>query len=339
MRVSERPQNIAIIGGSGFIGTELVRQLLAAGHHVRIGDIRPSKSQPSLHTFCDVRDLEQVVSFIRGADVVYNLAAEHADDVQPTTLYYEVNAGGARNLCQAAERLGIQRLFFTSSVSVYGFSRDKIDEDGPKRPFNDYGRSKLQAEGIMREWYQHGEGRTLLMVRPTVVFGPGNRGNVYHLMKFLARNPYVMIGQGRNVKAVSYVENVAAFLAWLLPLDPGEYIYNYADTEFPVGTLVRWVRQWVGRDTAPLIRLPYGLAYGIGLACDSISHLTGRRLPIRAARVQKFCGPTQYSAARAMSLGFTPPADAQRALESTFRKEFSIPPVGASEREHVSAEG
>jgi nucleoside-diphosphate-sugar epimerase len=338
MQTSPRSQQIAIIGGSGFIGTELVRQLVAAGHRVRIGDIAPSKAHPRLREECDVRDLAQVISFIQGADVVYNLAAQHADDVRPASLYYEVNAGGARNLCEAAERLDIRRLYFTSSVSVYGFSRDKVDEDGPKRPFNDYGRSKLQAEEIMREWYAKQPGRTLVMVRPTVVFGPGNRGNVYHLMKFLARNPYVMIGQGRNVKAVSYVENVAAFLGWLLPVEAGEYIYNYADTEFPVSTLVRWVRQWVGRDTAPLIRLPYGLAYGIGLACDSISQLTGARLPIRSARVQKFCGPTQYSAARAMSLGFKPPADAQRALEATFRKEFSFTGM-ASEGERVSARG
>ena len=308
---------------SGFIGTELVSRLLKSGHRVRIGDIAPSTAYPDLRSACDVRDVEQVTAFLRGAEAVYNLAAQHADDIRPRSLYYDVNTQGARNLCEAAERLGILRLYFTSSVSVYGFSRDKIDEDGPKRPFSDYGRSKLQAEGIMREWFHRGPGRTLVMVRPTVVFGPGNRGNVYHLMKYLARNPYVMIGRGQNVKAVCYVDNVAAFLERVLSLRPGEYVYNYADTEFPVATLVHWVRKWLGQDSAPLVRLPYVLAYGIGVVFDSVARVTGRRLPISVARVQKFCGPTRYSAARAMSIGFQPPADAERALEATFRWEFT----------------
>jgi GlcNAc-P-P-Und epimerase len=335
---AERTLDIAVIGGSGFIGTQLVGMLGKLGHHVRIGDIVPSKAFPEQGSVCDVRDLDQVIAFLRGADVVYNLAAQHADDVRPRSLYYAVNTEGARNLCEAAERLGILRLYFTSSVSVYGFSRDMIDEDGPKRPFSDYGRSKLQAEAIMSEWFHRGPGRTLVMVRPTVVFGPGNRGNVYHLMKYLARNPYVMIGRGQNVKAVSYVENVAAFLVRVLDLDPGEYIYNYADTEFPVEALVHRVRKWLGRESAPLVRLPYGLAYGIGLVFDSIARITGRRLPISTARVQKFCGPTRYSAARAMSIGFRPPADADRALESTFRREFTRTEADAAGADQRTAE-
>jgi nucleoside-diphosphate-sugar epimerase len=318
------PLDIAVIGGSGFIGTELVGHLLKSGHRVRIGDIAPSRVYPDLHVRCDIRDLEGLVEFLRGTDVVYNLAAHHRDDVWPRALYYDVNVGGARNLCEAAERLDLRRLVFTSSVSVYGLSRAEVDEDGPKRPFNDYGRSKLGAERVMREWFRHGSGRTLVIVRPTVVFGPGSRGNVYELMRWLASNPYLMIGRGKNLKAVAYVGNVAAFLEFVLAFDgQGEQVINYVDREFDMETLVRLVRTWSGRNSAPLVRLPYSLAYGIGAVSDVAARLSGRQLPISAVRVRKFCGNTRYSPARMLSLGFRPPADAEQALERTFRAEFA----------------
>lgn len=328
---------IAVLGGSGFIGTQLVATLLEAGHRVRIGDVSPSKAHPELHSPCDIRDVSQVTAFLRGADVVYNLAALFRDDVRPTSLYYDVNTHGPQNVCEAAEQLGIRRLYFTSSVSVYGFSASQVDEDGPKHPRRDYGRSKLEAEKIMQEWYRRGPDRTLVMVRPTVVFGPGNRGNVYEIMRQLAKNPYVMIGRGGNVKSLAYVENVAAFLEWTLRLGPGEFIYNYVDIEISMDQLVRRVRKWLGRESAPFLRLPYRLAYGIGMLFDTASAVTGRRLPISVNRVVKFCGNTRYSATRASSLGFRPPVDAEQALERTFLAEFGAPTM-ASESARTESE-
>lgn len=315
---------IAIIGGSGFIGTRLVDRLLHAGHEVRIADVAPSAAHPQLLVECDVRDPASVTEALRGCDVAYNLAAKHRDDVRPRSLYDEVNVGGARNFCRAADEVGISRLVFTSSVAVYGFSKEILDEEAPKRPFNDYGRTKLEAEGVMREWFQRAPGRTLVVVRPTVVFGPGNRGNVYTLMRQLARFPNVMVGRGSNFKSISCVENVAAFLEFALTFGPGEHIYNYVDQpDFDMETLVRLVRRWLGRESSPMIRLPYGAAYGIGLACDAVARVTGRTLPVSAIRVRKFCGSSAYSAQRAHSCGFTAPADMRQALENTFRTELS----------------
>jgi nucleoside-diphosphate-sugar epimerase len=326
-----------VLGGSGFIGTQLVATLLKAGHRVRIGDIAPSMAYPDLRVDCDVRDRDQVLSLLQGTEVVFNLAALFRDDVRPQSLYYDINAGGPRNVCEAAERLGVQRLYFTSSSSVYGFSAEEMDEDAPKRPRKDYGRSKLEAERIMQEWYRRGPNRTLVMVRPSVVFGRGNRGNVYEIMRQLARNPYVMIGRGHNLKSLAYVENVAAFLERTLLLDPGEYIYNYADAQISMEDLVRRVRHWLGRESTPLLRVPYPVAYAIGLVCDGASAVTGRRIPIGVNRIQKFCGTTRYSTARASSLGFRAPVDAEEALEETFRWEFSATPA-ATDPGRVSAE-
>src|SRR5690606_16739375 len=112
---------------------------------------------------------------LRGHDLVINLAAAHRDDIRPISIYHDVNVQGAQNVCDAAEACGIDRILFTSSVAIYGLQEGVPDEDAPADPFNPYGQTKWEAEKAYDAWFlkapQH---RQLLIVRPTVVFGPGN---------------------------------------------------------------------------------------------------------------------------------------------------------------------
>src|SRR5271157_5892251 len=92
-------QTVAILGGSGFIGTRLARLLTERNVQVRIGDIRPSETFPDLWKQADVRSLESLREFVSGADTIVNLAAEHRDDVRPLSRYYETNVEGASQVC------------------------------------------------------------------------------------------------------------------------------------------------------------------------------------------------------------------------------------------------
>jgi nucleoside-diphosphate-sugar epimerase len=157
---------ICVIGGSGFIGTRSCRSMTGGGF--RIADIRQSPEFHSEHS--DVRRLEDMLSAIRDGDVIVNLAAEHRDDVYPKSLYDEVNVDGARNICAAARAKNVRKIIFTSSVAVYGFAPKDTDEAGAINPFNDYGRTKYEAEQVYREWQAESlDTRTLVIVRLTVV--------------------------------------------------------------------------------------------------------------------------------------------------------------------------
>lgn len=91
---------VTIIGGSGFIGTRIVDHFTQfKGYDFRIVDIRDSHFFNDITTIGDVRNQQQMDSALAGTDLVILLAAQHRDNVTPTSLYYDTNVGGMRPLC------------------------------------------------------------------------------------------------------------------------------------------------------------------------------------------------------------------------------------------------
>jgi len=313
---------IALLGGSGFIGTRLASRLLEADRRIRIIDIAPSRAFPRHWVAGDVRDRRTFLPALAGCSVIVNLAAQHRDNVHPRSLYDQVNVEGSRQVCLAAEESGIGSILFTSSVAVYGQAPPNTGEEGRTEPANDYGRTKLEAEEVYRGWFSRAPGRNLLIVRPTVVFGEQNRGNVYNLLSIVANGRFVMVGRGENVKSMAYVENVAAFLQHCLDLPPGMRLLNYVDKpDFTMKQLVGFVRARLKRDGRNL-RVPLWLARLGGRVFDLLAASTGRDLPISSLRVEKFCATTQFSAERLAETGFAAPISLAEGLGRTLDFEF-----------------
>jgi nucleoside-diphosphate-sugar epimerase len=142
---------IAIVGGSGFIGTRLCRRLTNSSKDFQIIDKSPSDSFPLKVLPADIR-YPISIAVASGTTALINLAAEHRDNVMPITLYDEVNVQGAVNVCNFAEQNGINKIIFTSSVAVYGFAPVGTDELGTINPFNPYGKTKWAAEEVYSAW-------------------------------------------------------------------------------------------------------------------------------------------------------------------------------------------
>jgi len=273
-----------------------------------------------------VRDEAALTSTMRGQTIVH-LAAVHRDDVRPVALYDQVNVDGTRNLCAAAENLGIERIVFASSVAVYGFAPAGTDETGALTPFNDYGRTKAEAESVLRAWQaREPERRSLVIIRPTVIFGPGNRGNVFNLLASIARGRFIMIGPGTNVKSMAFVENVADFFIASLDRPPGVWVSNYVDgPELDMNTLVALVRNTLTGRTVIGPRVPIVLALALGRIADGISRLTRRKLPISHIRVRKFVSTTAFKSSSVMSEAFRPRFTLTEGLQATIAAEFLRP--------------
>lgn len=311
-----------ILGGAGFIGTRLTKLLIEQSIPIRIGDLNENSAFSQHFTKCNVTDPESIRPLAEGASAIINLAAEHRDDVRPLSRYHEVNVEGAVQVCNVARKARAQKVIFTSSVAVYGFHQRAVDENGPFEPFNEYGKTKLAAEGVYRTWAEEDPARTLVIVRPTVVFGEGNRGNVYNLIRQIACGKFFMVGSGSNIKSMAYVGNIAAFLCHSLTLGPGVHIANYVDgPDLTTRDLVAHINRCLGRK-GKVRKIPKSVAMSGGHLLDVVARVSGRSFPISAIRVRKFCETTRFKADRVAQWGFKPPYTLTEGLARTVDFEF-----------------
>ena len=314
---------IAIIGGSGFIGTRLAKLLAEDEIDFTILDKDPSKLFPGKTVIVDIRDSALLAEKLKGYDVIVNLAAEHRDDVKPVSLYQEVNVVGSENICRAAGKNGINRIIFTSSVAVYGEASAGTSEKDDCHPNNEYGRTKLEAEKVYLDWAANSENNNVGIIRPTVVFGEDNRGNVYNLFRQIAGNRFLFVGRGQNHKAMAYVGNVAAFLYHVILNCRYTDTWNYVDTPIPdMKQLVSLVRSNLGKGKGVGIRIPSFAGRIGGTMFDMLSRLTGRSYPISRVRIEKFMQESSFAAEKASGTGFSPPFSLEESLPMVLKYEF-----------------
>ena len=316
---------ISILGGAGFIGTNLAKNLHENKKNFSILDLNRSRNFPEMSQIIDIRKINELKSKLNG-DVVVNLAAVHRDDIKDLGEYYSTNVIGAKNLCQICEEKNINKIIFTSSVAVYGDSLSSNDENGIIKPFNEYGRTKYLAEEVYRDWQKKDpDNRKLLIVRPTVVFGEGNRGNVYNLLNQINSGFFAMIGNGKNKKSMAYVKNLSAFLTHCIEFDENYSTYNYIDKpDFSMNELVISVKTNLKDNSSIGIRIPKSVGLIVGYIADILNKI-GFKLPISSLRVKKFCMSSEFSSNEEKIKSFKAPYSIQEGLEKTLKSEFINP--------------
>lgn len=317
-------KKITIIGGSGFVGTNLSRKLALKQQDFEIIDIRESNQFPEKCKIADVRDIQSLRRAITG-DVVINLAAVHRDDVRDKSEYKKTNVDGAENIAVVCQEKGIDKIIFTSTVAVYGFAAPGTDEEGLIMPFNDYGQTKFDAEEKFRLWQISGE-NSLIIVRPTVIFGEGNRGNVFNLLNQIASGKFLMVGKGQNKKSIAYIGNIVAFLEACISSKETYAVYNYVDTpDFTMDELVKRVRSTLRGKNNVGLRIPHWLGIVLGNVADIINIVTNINLPVSSIRVKKFTSSSEFVSSKHKLNNFQPPYTIDTALKNTLESEFINP--------------
>ncbi len=314
-------KKITVIGGSGFVGTNLCQQLALKQQDFEIIDLKMSNQFPKKCKIADVRDAETLRETITG-DVVVNLAAVHRDNVRDKLEYQRTNVDGAENVTLVCQEKGIAKIVFTSTVAVYGFAEPGTDENGTINPFNEYGRTKFEAEEKLRQWHAQGN-NSLIIVRPTVIFGEGNRGNVFNLLNQIASGKFLMVGKGENKKSMAYIGNMVAFLETCIATDQNYGVYNYVDTpDLSMNELVSQVRgKLKGKDgVGPC--LPYWLGIILGYTADLVANISGKNLPVSSIRVKKFVSSTEFRSAKGNLDQFIAPFSLSDGVQRTLQSEF-----------------
>lgn len=316
-----------MIGASGFVGTRLLDLLKdESNYELKNVDLLPSPFFNEITVIGDVREQTDMDKEIAGADIVVLLAAQHRDDVSPISQYYDTNVGGIKVTLKAMERNGVKRLVFFSSVAVYGLNKPNPDENYPADPFNHYGKSKWQAEIVLQEWHKTHPDWNINIIRPTVIFGERNRGNVYNLLKQISGGKFLRVGKGNNRKSMAYVGNIVAFVKYMIDnIKDGYNVYNYIDKpDFTMNELVNLIERVLDK-TIPSTHFPYWMGMLGGYCFDILAKVTGRKLAISSVRIKKFCATTEFNASKVHSCGFKAPYTLEEGLSKTLEYEFVNP--------------
>ncbi len=316
----KKSNKILIIGGSGFVGSKLIFEL---GEN-QCSNLDKNKSPffSQITRIGDIRNLDEILITSKTKYVVL-LAAEHRDDVSPKSLYYDVNVQGTRNVLKVMDKVGVKNLIFTSSVAIYGLNKINPDEDHAKDPFNHYGMSKFQAEEVIKEWYEKDpKNKSVNVIRPSVIFGERNRGNVYNLLKQISKGKFLMVGNGTNKKSMAYVGNVVAFIKNRLEKSElGYNVYNYVDEpDLNMNELVSIIEDKLNLDI-PKIKIPKWLGMLGGYIVDLLALMLNKKFSISSVRVKKFCATTQFNATKAHKF-FKAPHSLKEGIEKTLEYEF-----------------
>jgi len=295
-----------IFGAGGFVGSHFVRHLAAASpsRQLVLADLGFPKLDdlgPAVRAARDEGRIRAVTLDLRQpiddrqlpsrVDVIVNLAAICREPDFPPEDFFAVNVEGARHLLDWATRVGCREILFTSSIAVYGGDRGRITEQTPPVPLTAYGSSKLAAEEIFRGWLSVDPAqRRLIIVRPGVIFGPGENANVARLIRAVLRGYFFFSGNRDLPKAGAYVDELCRALVWLHQSPQprsGLVLANFAQAEPPklheyVDTIQRVSgrRRWI-----PTV--PYGLLLWAARVVHGLTSLLGLRSPIHPRRVEK----------------------------------------------------
>lgn len=220
-----------IFGGSGFIGSHLVRELQQRGiFDITIADIeapnRNSLFDGTRYVYCDVRE-SIPANLVYGPVTVVNLAAVHRTPGHLYHEYFETNVKGANNIAKFCEKTGSTTLWFTGSIAVYGSTEEPKSETSPLEPNSAYDKSKLEAEDIHRAWQSKSSDRKLVIVRPAVFWGRGEKGNFTKLAKALKKGLFVYPGRNDMIKGYGYVEDLVASLFFMNEQPNTAILYNF----------------------------------------------------------------------------------------------------------------
>jgi len=288
---------VIIFGGSGFIGTHTARYLLDNNFTEKVYcvDIKKPRYISDRIEYIE-HDLRS--PFNRAfSDIatVYNFAAVHTTPGHADREYFETNINGAKNVCAFAEKNRINTIVFTSSISPYGSSEALKDENSLTQPKSAYGSSKLAAEYIHKCWLEGSPKRKLAIVRPGVVFGHGEGGNLTRLYKALKGGYFFYPGRKDTKKACIYIKDLVCALYQMSMSDERYQLYNMCYPESPsIQAIVNAIAGATGvRKNCPVVPGPI-LRASAGTISFAFK-LTGIKGGIHPERVEKLMISTNIS--------------------------------------------
>jgi dihydroflavonol-4-reductase len=288
-----------VTGATGFVGSHVARQLVGAGHAVRVL-VRPGSNLQSLADIAveridgDLRDAGSIERAMKGVRQVFHVAADYRLWAKNPSEIYESNVEGTRRLFEIAAHEGVERIVYTSTVATIAVPADSHTEALPgegnratlDQMIGHYKRSKFLAE--QEAVKAAAAGVPVVIVNPTAPVGPGDwkptpTGRI--IVDFLNGKMPAYVDTGLNVVSV---EDVAA--GHLLAASRGRIGERYilGGRNMTLKQILDALSAITGRP-APRVRLPHAVALAAGYADEFFSRLVGRepQIPVEGVKMSR----------------------------------------------------
>ncbi|MCX7412436.1 MAG: NAD(P)-dependent oxidoreductase [Planctomycetia bacterium] len=248
------PQKLLVVGHSGFVGRALVAELNARRPAIEIS----CASTPEYDLTQDSR--VDALSALSDANTTVVFLAGVKRQLGDTLNAFETNIKIATSLCRYLQRTPVRRLVYVSSAAVYGEEIDNrsIDEGTPVQPTSFYGVAKATTEHLVAQALRPYSGRSLMIVRPPLIYGPGDSSNSYGPSGFCAAavrdGPINLWGDGSEQREFLYVGDAARLLALLAVHDCTGTLNLASSQSHSFGDVVDEISAALGRTVATTSR-------------------------------------------------------------------------------------
>jgi dihydroflavonol-4-reductase len=324
--LSKVEKKILITGGTGFLGTHIVRQLVDAGEkNLRVmassvpGWMTDAGVEPAVGS---VTNREDVAAAVANASAIFHLAGKVSRDNEDAVAMNRIHVEGTRILCEAAKEAGVQTIVLASSSGTIAVSEDEqvFDETFPQ-PVDVFSRwayyaSKYYQERAAIENFD-GDGRKLVILNPSLLLGPDDErlSSTKPVLDFLGRKvPYTPSG------GLNFVDARDAASAFITSLEKGKHQEKYL-----LGAANMTFSQFFGRlerlsgVSAPMLKVPKKLAMAGSSMIESVFKNWGKASPVASKEVEQAEYFWYFDSVKAEeALGFAP-RDAQETLQDTIR--------------------
>ena len=305
---------ILVTGGTGFVGSALLKRLLKDGFEARACARSSLSTELKGAQYHPIRDMAAATDWnaaLIGVQAVVHCAARvhvmQDDATDPLQAYREVNVNGTLNLARQAAQAGVRRFVFVSSIKVNGEATQPgqpFIEDHVPAPLDPYGVSKLEAEQGLRE-IEEQTGMEVVIVRPPLVYGSGVKANFASMMTWVARGMPLPLGAIHNARSMVALDNLVDLLVACLkhPAAAGQTFLVSDGEDVSTTELLRRTAKAMGKK-ALLLPVPASvLEFG--------TSMLGKR-----ALAQRLCGSLQVDIAKARCLlGWNPPLTLDQGLK------------------------
>lgn len=314
---------VLVTGAGGFIGSHLVPRLIRDGHVVRamVYRTRPAYAwAPAVEVVTgDVCDAAVMNEIAAGCEAVFHLASKaHAltEIRADEETYRTINVEGTRTVLDAAVASGARRFVLFSSVKAMGEGDSRcLDESFGGQPETPYGRSKLEAEGVVLEAGRRSDLHVACLRLP-LVYGPGNKGNLYKMIAAIDRGIFPPLLEVQNQRSLVHVADVvqAAMLVMTRPEANGQRYIVTDGRVYSTRQLYELICQALGK-SVPLWHLPLWVLAGAARAGDLAGQVLGRRALFDSDALEKLTGSACYRSEKiTRQLGYCASLTFDRAL-------------------------